>query len=131
MKLKLFSCCIANLITKTLTQNYLALVHDLQNQLKILQTAIASQLEPAPEIAKNWLRSHREIQTFFQSNIINTNLEITPQNLSLQVEIDKQLKMLGVDLNMLQTSRSAATWQKRHQQACDRFVLLDRYFHMH
>jgi adenine deaminase len=114
-----------------LAQNYLALVHDLQNQLEILQTAIAAQLEPAPAIAKDWLRSHREVQAFFQSNLVNTNLEITPQNLSLQVEIDKQLKMLGVDLSMLQTARSSATWQKRHKQACDRFVLLDRYFQMH
>ncbi|WP_103667501.1 heterocyst frequency control protein PatD [Pseudanabaena sp. BC1403] len=114
-----------------MAQDYLALVHDLQNQLEILQTAIASQKEPAPTIAKDWLRSHREIQTFFQSNLINTDLEITPQNLSLQVEIDKQLKMLGVDLTMLQTARSPATWQKRHQQACDRFVLLDRYLRMH
>lgn len=114
-----------------MSQNYLDLIHDLQNQLEILQTTIASQIEPAPEFAKEWLRSHREIQIFFQSNLVNTNLEITPQNLSLQVEIDKQLKMLGVDLTMLQTSRSRATWQKRHQQACDRFVLLDRYFHMH
>ncbi len=114
-----------------MAQDYLALVHDLQNQLEILQTAIASHQEPAPAIAKDWLRSHREIQSFFQSSLVNTNLEITPQNLSLQVEIDKQLKMLGVDLTMLQTSRSAANWQKRHQQACDRFVLLQRYCQMH
>ncbi|NUN67674.1 hypothetical protein HCU40_23925 [Pseudanabaena biceps] len=53
---------------------------------------------------------------------MNTALEVTPQNLSLQVEIDKQLKMLGVDLTMLQTSRNPATWQKRHQQACDRLL---------
>lgn len=114
-----------------MAQNYLDLVHDLQNQLERLQTEIASQKEPVPAIAKDWLRSHREIQTFFQSNLINADLEITPQNLSLQVEIDKQLKMLGVDFTMLQTARSPATWQKRHQQACDRFVLLDRYFQMH
>ncbi|GBO56884.1 hypothetical protein APA_5219 [Pseudanabaena sp. lw0831] len=114
-----------------MTQDYLALVSDLQNQLKILQTAISSQKESAPAIAKDWLRSHREIQIFFQSSLVNTDLEITPQDLSLQVEIDKQLKMLGVDLTMLQTSRSPATWQKRYQQACDRFFLLDSYFQMH
>jgi hypothetical protein len=34
-------------------------------------------------------------------------------------------------LSMLQTSRSQATWQKRHQQACDRFTLLARYCQMH
>lgn len=114
-----------------MSQNYLVLIHDLQSQLEVLQVAIAVQVEPAPVIAKDWLRSHSEIQKFFQSKIINTNLEVTPQSLSLQVEIDKQLKMLGVDLSMLQTTRSPATWQKRHQQASDRFILLERYVQMH
>ena len=114
-----------------MSQNYLNLIRDLQKRLEVLQKAIALQLDPAPAIAKDWLRSHGEIQKFFQTNLVNTNLEITPQNLSLQVEIDKQLKMLGVDLTMLQTARSPATWQKRHQQACDRFILLNRYCEMH
>lgn len=112
-------------------QDYGALIDDLQKQLEILQISIAPQSEPASEIVKDWQRSLDEIQKFFQSKIINTNLEIIPQNLSLQVEIDKQLKMLSVDLSMLQTSRSQATWQKRHRQACDRFALLNRYFQMH
>ncbi len=112
-------------------QNYLDLIHNLQNRLEVLQTAIASQPNPAPAIAKDWMRSHGEIQKFFQTELVNTNLEITPQNLSLQVEIDKQLKMLSVDLTMLQTARSPATWQKRHQQASDRFLLLKRYCEMH
>jgi len=114
-----------------LPQNYLDLIHDLQERLEILQKAIALQLDPAPAIAKDWMRSHGQIQKFFQTEIVNTNLEISPQNLSLQVETDKQLKMLGVDLTMLQTARSPATWQKRHQQASDRFVLLKRYSEMH
>jgi septum formation topological specificity factor MinE len=112
-------------------QDYGNLIDDLQEQLERLQILIAPQSEPASEIVKEWRRSLDEIQKFFQSKIINTNLEITPQNLSLQVEIDKQLKMLSVDLSMLQTSRSQATWQKRHQQACDRFTLLARYCQMH
>jgi len=114
-----------------LSKNYLNLIRDLQNQLEILQTAIALQPDPAPAIAKDWLRSHSEIQTFFQTKMVNTNLEVTAPNLSLQVEIDKQLKMLSMDLTMLQTSRSLITWQKRHQQTCDRFVLLHRYCKMH
>ena len=114
-----------------MTQDYLYLIHSLQHQLEILQGMIALQLDPAPAIAKDWLRSHREIQAFFQTKIINTDLEVTPPNLSLQVEIDKQLKMLGVDLSMLQTARNPATWQKRHQQASDRFVLLKKYCQMH
>ncbi|MEA5487282.1 MULTISPECIES: heterocyst frequency control protein PatD [Pseudanabaena] len=114
-----------------MAQDYGNLIDDLQEQLERLQILIAPQSEPASEIVKEWRRSLDEIQKFFQSKIINTNLEITPQNLSLQVEIDKQLKMLSVDLSMLQTSRSQATWQKRHQQACDRFTLLARYCQMH
>ncbi len=114
-----------------MSQDYLGLIQDLQSQLEMLQIAIASQLEPASSLAKDWLRSHREIQAFFQTEIINTDLEVTPPNLSLQVEIDKQLKMLGVDLSMLQTARNPATWQKRHQQASDRFVLLKKYCQMH
>ncbi|PZO42328.1 MAG: hypothetical protein DCF19_06965 [Pseudanabaena frigida] len=114
-----------------MSKDYLALILDLQKHLETLQTEIASQPELKPASAKDWLRSLSEIQSFFQSKIINTNLEITPQNLSLQVEIDKQLKMLSVDLSMLQTSRNPTTWQKRYQQACDRFVLLARYFQMH
>ena len=113
-----------------MSQEYLVLIHNLQAQLAVLQGAIASQPKTSPEIVKDWQRSHSEIQSFFQSQIINTDLEVTPQNLSLQVEIDKQLKMLGVDLAMLQTSRNPTTWQKRHQQASDRFVLLNRYFQM-
>jgi len=86
---------------------------------------------------------HNQIQKNFQTKIVNTSLgltsgltseltsELTPQNLSLQVEIDKQLKMLGVDLAMLQTSRSRETWQKRHRQASDRLILLERYCQMH
>jgi hypothetical protein len=114
-----------------LSKDYLALILDLQKRLETLQTAIASQPELKPEIAKDWFRSHSKIQAFFQTEIVNTELQVTPPNLSLQVEIDKQLKMLGVDLTMLQTARNPTTWQKRHQQACDRFVLLARYFQMH
>ena len=114
-----------------MSQNYLALIQDLQNQLEILQTAIAAQPELAPQLAKDWLRSQSAIQAFFQSKIVNTDIEVVPQHLSLQVEIDKQLKMLGVDLTMLQTSRNLATWQKRYQQASDRLELLQRYCQMH
>ncbi len=114
-----------------MSQDYLALVDELQKKLASLQTAIAAQSELAPETAKDWLRSHHEIQTFFQTKMVHTDLEITPPYLSLQVEIDKQLKMLGVDLTMLQTSRRPDTWQKRHQQTGDRFKLLYRYCQMH
>ncbi|MFM7888366.1 MAG: heterocyst frequency control protein PatD [Pseudanabaena sp.] len=114
-----------------MSQDYEGLIQELQSQLEVLQKEIALQVEPSPSLAKNWWRSHREIQAFFQSQIINTELEVTPANLSLQVELDKQLKMLGVDLSMLQTARNPATWEKRYQQASDRFGLLKKYCEMH
>jgi len=111
--------------------SYLNLIDKLQGYLETLQQEILSQRSPNPAIAKDWLRSHSTIQNFFQTEIVNTDLEVTPPNFSLQVEIDKQLKMLGVDLTMLQTARNPVTWQKRHQQASDRFVLLRKYCQMH
>ena len=68
-----------------LTKDYLALVADLQKQLTTLQGAIALHSEPAPVIAKDWLSIYHEIQKKFQVQIVNSNSEITPQNLSLQV----------------------------------------------
>lgn len=112
------------------SQNYLALISELSQQLESLQKAIAPCHNHAPNLVKDWRRSHGEIQTFFQAQIVNTPIEITSHNLSVQVEIDKQLKMLGVDLTMLQTARSHDTWQKRHQQACDRLIRLQRYCEM-
>jgi hypothetical protein len=88
-----------------------------------LQQAIANHADPDPSIAKAWARSLEEILHFFQSAIVNSN----SVDLGLQVEIDKQLKMLSVDLSMLQSARKLDTWQKRHRQAGDRLTLLLRY----
>ena len=114
------------------SSDYLALVRDLQKQLQLWQEAIAlkSQLDKA--IAQEWQVYHDQIQSFFLREMVNgNNAEITPQLLSLQVEINKQFKMLGVDLTMLQSSRSEATWQKRHQQICDRLSTLQKYCEFH
>jgi len=112
------------------SENYANLISELSQRLQSLQSAIAPCHNHAPNLVKDWQRSHGEIQTFFQTQIVNTALEITSHNLSVQVEIDKQLKMLGVDLTMLQTARSPDTWQKRHQQSCDRLTKLQSYCKM-
>lgn len=114
-----------------MSESYSKLIVDLQSRLDSLQGLVVLQTEIAPEMVKDWQRSLQEIQAFFRQQIVNTSLEISQSHLSLQVEIDKQLKMLGVDLNMLQTSRNPATWQKRHQQASDRFIFLQKYCQMH
>ena len=114
------------------SSDYLALVRDLQKQLQLWQEAIAllSQFDKA--IVQEWKDTYEQIQDFFLREMVNgNNAEITPQFLSLQVEINKQLKMLGVDLTMLQSSRSEATWQKRHQQISDRLNTLQKYCEFH
>lgn len=46
---------------------------------------------------------------------------------SLQVEIDKQLKLLAMDVLFLQTARQATTLDQRLQQMGDRLERVDRY----
>ena len=46
---------------------------------------------------------------------------------SYHVEIDKQLKLLGVDVLFLQAARQSATTQQRQQQMHDRLDILQRY----
>jgi hypothetical protein len=105
----------------------------LHQKLVSLQQAIANQPDHDPSIVKVWARSLEEILHFFQSAIVDANQQNQAQNqspipsISLQVEIDKQLKMLGVDLSMLQSARKLDTWQKRHRQTDDRLTLLLRY----
>ncbi len=47
---------------------------------------------------------------------------------SLQVEIDKQLRLLGLDINFLQAARQSATAQQRRSQMGDRLTLLTTYY---
>lgn len=119
---------ISGLISESATQNSHPL-QTLQQKLTSLQQAIADHPDHNPTVAKVWSRSLEEILHFFQAAIVNANEQNQSPipSISLQVEIDKQLKMLGVDLSMLQSARKFDTWQKRHRQAGDRLILLLRY----
>ena len=46
---------------------------------------------------------------------------------SYQVEIDKQLRLLKMDVLFLQAARQAETTAQRRQQVCDRLETLQRY----
>lgn len=46
---------------------------------------------------------------------------------SYQVEMDKQLRLLGVDVLFLQSAKQAETTKQRQQQVCDRLNILQRY----
>ncbi|MDX2257259.1 MAG: heterocyst frequency control protein PatD [Pseudanabaenaceae cyanobacterium bins.39] len=104
------------------------MIAELQNALQNLQVAIAPQRQPDTQAVRAWMRSLEAIQSLFQTTVVNADLPNPDISLAVQVEINKQLKMLALDLTMLQTIKNEQTWQKRHQQVGDRLVLLQRYF---
>lgn len=53
--------------------------------------------------------------------------EIAHRLRAIQVEIDKQLKLLSMDVLFLQTARQATTAEQRQQQMGDRLEQLERY----
>ena len=73
-----------------------------------------------------------EVHQWFRQHILTLNLdELTPVDQqrvqSVQVEINKQLRLLGVDALFLQTSRQRSTTEQRQQQVYDRLQTLIRY----
>lgn len=73
-----------------------------------------------------------EAQQLFQLQIAGTDLSpldaaIATKLQSLFVEINKQLRLIGVDLMFLQAARQPATTQKRQKQMGDRLQLLLTY----
>lgn len=72
------------------------------------------------------------LQAFFQTHIRTLNLdELDPalahQVQSFNVEIDKQLRLLSMDVMFLQAARQATTTEQRLNQMRDRLTLLLRY----
>lgn len=77
-----------------------------------------------PEVTK--------LQQFFQTKILTLNTDELPSGVgqrmqSYQVEIDKQLRLLGMDVMFLQAARKAGTGEQRRKQVSDRVLTLIRY----
>jgi hypothetical protein len=79
-----------------------------------------------------------QLQQNFQSDILGSydaeglenqdlDLRMVQRLRSLQVEIDRQLRLLAMDALFLQTARQATTVQQRQQQISDRLEQVDRY----
>lgn len=100
----------------------------LQKRVEALQTTIA---HPSIEVAT--LKSTvSELQAVFQTEILPISIaDLDPQLAqrvqSFQVEMDKQLRLLGIDVMFLQAARQTATVEQRQQQIRDRLNLLSRY----
>lgn len=72
------------------------------------------------------------LQTFFQTQIWNLNLQdlepkLEHQVQSINVEIDKQLRLMNMDGLFLQAARQENTIEQRKQQVRDRLSLIMRY----
>ncbi|MCY7321515.1 MAG: heterocyst frequency control protein PatD [Phormidesmis sp. CAN_BIN36] len=72
------------------------------------------------------------VQQFFQDQVRSLDLEALDANLgqrsySFHVEINKQLRLLAIDVMSLQTAKQSATSQQRLEQVSDRVSTLIRY----
>jgi hypothetical protein len=91
--------------------------------------AIATQAHPdRPALQAAFL----EAQQLFQLRIMALDLEGLPvtaqsQVQSYQTEINKQLRLLGMDVMFLQAARQSTTAQQRQAQMIDRIKTLLRY----
>lgn len=100
------------------------------DQLKQLLERLKIQI---PTIAASDLMTHTiEIQQFFQQHILSVSLDELSaadayQVHSYQVEINKQLRLLNIDLTFLKAARSPATVAQRQQQLSDRLNILVSY----
>ena len=73
-----------------------------------------------------------KLQDFFQNQILTLDLDELAANLaqqtqSVQVELNKQLRLLQMDMQFLQAAKQQSTLHQRQQQATDRLALLIRY----
>lgn len=78
------------------------------------------------------LKDFQTLQQFFQQRILTLDLDsLDPahatQIQSIQIEINKQLRLLAADVPFLQAARQAATVQQRQAQMHDRLKLLLQY----
>lgn len=74
----------------------------------------------------------KHLQQQFQSDILTLDLSqldgaTAHQVQAFQIEMDKQVRLLGVDALFLQAARQSATAAQRQQQMRDRLAMLIRY----
>lgn len=109
----------------------LAQQHDYETFRQTLRQV--QQMTVSPDANSTLLRSEvTALQQYFHDQLlrlpIDTLSSATQQWVqSYQVEMDKQLRLLGMDVLFLQAARQTATALQRQQQVCDRLGTLQRY----
>ncbi|MBD3880291.1 heterocyst frequency control protein PatD [Phormidium tenue FACHB-886] len=92
--------------------------------------SLQQSVEPADRAALQ--SAFRAAQQIFQQQIIPLDTDPieshdSPKLHSIQVEINKQMRLLATDLLFLQAARLSATASQRQQQISDRVEMLLRY----
>lgn len=111
----------------SLPLEYFQTYQKLQHQVSGVSQAIADS-----EHSANLKASVANLQTFFQTHIWMLDLEeLNPasahQIRSFNVEIDKQLRLLSMDVMFLQAAKQPSTTDQRLNQMSDRLTLLLQY----
>ena len=115
-------------VTKMLPENYCQRYQEFRQTLERLQV-----LTSQPEFDRSTLKADTlTVQQFFQDQVRSLNLEALDaiaeqRSLSFHVEINKQLRLLAIDVMFLQTAKQSATSQQRLEQVSDRVSTLIRY----
>lgn len=101
---------------------------DFRQILERLQTLISQ-----PEFDRAILKADAlTVQQFFQDQVRSLDLEaldptVEQRSHSFHVEMNKQLRLLAMDVMFLQTAKQSATSQQRLGQVSDRITTLIRY----
>ncbi|HEY9747750.1 MAG TPA: heterocyst frequency control protein PatD [Allocoleopsis sp.] len=91
---------------------------------------MATQAKPDPAAL---IARFQTVQQFFQGQILGLSWENDPDAhleqrvQSYQIEMNKQLKLMGTDVMFLQAARQSSTAQQRQVQISDRLNLLIGY----
>ena len=91
------------------------------------------QMAVSPDANSMMLRSEViALQQYFHDQLLSLSTDTFSSSMqqwvqSYQVEMDKQLRLLGMDVLFLQAAKQATKVLQRQQQVCDRLSTLQRY----
>ncbi len=90
---------------------------------QLQQLILASQQELATAARSDITKTVQAIDVYFREQILTA----TAQHHGIQVEINKQLRLLKTDCLFLRSAKQTTTQDQRLQQMRDRLTLLERY----
>ncbi|MGG6295139.1 heterocyst frequency control protein PatD [Leptolyngbya sp. AN02str] len=110
-----------------LPSSLVGLYQTFEQQVEELRSlALAANPDPL-RVQESFIKAQQHFQTHIATSGVAIAPEYEPMVQSIQVEINKQLRLLAMDVMYLQTARQAMTTQRRQAQMGDRLQLLQTY----